>query len=138
MPLLRTAMYAKGIEIWCAPTVDERDIWQSSMRHIAHEGRCFVISACQVQPSPRELGITVAHWEDDRPLIQGNSMIVGPMGDILAGPMRNERGLLVAKIDTAELIKARYDFDVVGHYSRPDVFSLNVDERAKRTVNFQQ
>ena len=55
MPLFRTAMYSKGVEIWCAPTVDERDIWRSSMRHIAHEGRCFVISCCQVQPSPRAL-----------------------------------------------------------------------------------
>lgn len=136
MPLLRTAMYAKGVEIWCAPTVDERDVWQSSMRHIAHEGRCFLVSACQVQPSPRELGITVANWDPDRPLIQGNSVIVGPMGNVLAGPMRNERGLLVADIDTDELVRARYDFDVVGHYSRPDVFSLSVDERAKQSVTF--
>ncbi len=58
------------------------------------------------------------------------------MGEVLAGPMRNERGLLVAQIDTAELVKARYDFDVVGHYARPDVFSLSVDERAKKSVTF--
>jgi nitrilase len=137
MPLLRTAMYAKGVEIWCAPTVDERDVWQSSMRHIAHEGRCFVVSACQVLASPHDLGISVPHWSDSRPLIQGNSMIISPMGEVLAGPMRNERGLLVAKIDTAELVKARYDFDVVGHYARPDVFSLSVDERPKKSVTFQ-
>ncbi|RWR04048.1 carbon-nitrogen hydrolase family protein [Paenirhodobacter populi] len=137
MPLLRTAMYAKGVQIWCAPTVDERDIWQASMRHIAHEGRMFVISACQVQPSPAALGVDVPHWDPARPLIQGNSVIVGPLGDILAGPLRNETGLLTAGIDLTDLVRARYDFDVVGHYARPDVFSLNVDERTKQTVKFQ-
>jgi nitrilase len=128
MPLFRTAMYAKGVEIWCAPTVDERDVWRSSMRHIAHEGRCFVISCCQVQPSPAELGIAVEQWDADRPLIGGGSMIVGPLGDVLAGPLERDTGLLTADIDTDELIRARYDLDVVGHYSRPDVFSLHVDE----------
>ena len=136
MPLLRAAMYAKGVEIWCAPTVDEREIWQASMRHIAHEGRCFVITACQVQSSPAELGIEIAGWEAERPLIRGNSMIVGPLGEVLAGPFKDAVGLLTAEIDTDELIRARYDFDVSGHYSRPDVFSLQVDERAKKTVNF--
>ena len=138
MPLLRTAMYAKGVQVWCAPTVDARDIWQSSMRHIAHEGRLFLISACQVQPSPKSLGTEVPHWEEDLPLIQGNSVIIGPMGDVLAGPLKNETGLLTARIDLGELAKARYDFDVVGHYSRPDVFSLSVDERAKSAVTFQR
>lgn len=136
MPLLRTAMYAKGVQIWCAPTVDERDIWQSSMRHIAHEGRCFVISACQVQASPQALGRSVPDWEPGRPLIRGGSVIVGPYGDVLAGPLFNETGLVVAEIDTATLVQARYDLDVVGHYARPDVFALSVDERSKRTVSF--
>jgi nitrilase len=136
MPLLRTAMYAKGVQIWCAPTVDEREVWQCSMRHIAHEGRCFVVSACQVQPSPSALGIDVPGWDPARALINGGSVIVGPLGEILAGPLHGETGLVSAQIDTDELVRARYDFDVVGHYARPDVFSLNVDERAKRTVNF--
>ncbi|MDH2435475.1 carbon-nitrogen hydrolase family protein [Pokkaliibacter sp. MBI-7] len=138
MPLLRTAMYAKGVEIWCAPTVDERDIWQCSMRHIAHEGRCFVISACQVQPSPVQLGIEVAGWDAQRPLIRGGSVIIGPLGDVLAGPLTDQTGLLTAEIDTADLIRARYDFDVTGHYARPDVFELHVDERRKQGVVFRQ
>lgn len=136
MPLLRTAMYAKGVQIWCAPTVDERDIWQCSMRHIAHEGRCFVISACQVQPSPAELGLDVPGWDPQRPLINGGSLIVGPLGDVLAGPLHGQTGLLTATIDIDELMRARYDFDVVGHYARPDVFTLEVDERARQTVRF--
>lgn len=131
MPLFRTAMYSKGLEIWCAPTVDERDIWRATMRHIAHEGRCFLISACQVQPSPAELGIKRDGWPDDRPLINGGSMIVGPLGDVLAGPKEGGVGLLTAEIDTGDLMRARYDFDVVGHYARPDIFTLTIDERPK-------
>lgn len=136
MPLLRTAMYAKGVEVWCAPTVDEREMWQVSMRHIAHEGRCFVVSACQVQASPQELGLEIANWPAERPLIAGGSLIVGPMGEVLAGPLVGRAGLLTAQIDTAELVRARYDYDVVGHYARPDVFELTVDERAKAGVRF--
>lgn len=136
MPLLRTAMYAKGVQIWCAPTVDERDIWQCSMRHIAHEGRCFVISACQVQPSPAELGLDLPGWDPQRPLINGGSLIVGPLGDVLAGPLHGQTGLLTATIDIEDLVRARYDFDVVGHYARPDVFALDVDERARQSVRF--
>lgn len=101
------------------------------MRYTAHEGRCFVISACQVQPSPAALG-----WDDQRPLINGNSMIVGPFGEILAGPLENATGLLVAKVNREDLVKARYDFDVSGHYACPDIFSLNVDECPKHNVEF--
>ncbi|KIH82620.1 carbon-nitrogen hydrolase family protein [Pseudomonas batumici] len=138
MPLLRTAMYAKGVEVWCAPTVDEREMWQVSMRHIACEGRCFVVTACQVQPSPQALGIEVANWPAERPLINGGSLIVGPMGEVLAGPFVGQAGLLTAQIDTDQLVRARYDFDVTGHYARPDVFELQVDERAKPGVRFIQ
>ncbi|MQA54064.1 carbon-nitrogen hydrolase family protein [Pseudomonas piscis] len=136
MPLLRTAMYAQGIEVWCAPTVDEREMWQVSMRHVAHEGRCFVVSACQVQASPEELGLQIANWPAQRPLIAGGSVIVGPMGDVLAGPLVGRAGLICAQIDTDDLVKARYDYDVVGHYARPDVFELTVDQRPRPGVRF--
>ena len=136
MPQLRLAMYAKGIDIWAAPTVDERDIWQCSMRHIAHEGRCFVVSACQVQPSPAALGLDLPGWDADRPLIRGGSLIVDPLGEVLAGPLFNETGLVSATIDIGAIVRGRYDFDVVGHYARPDIFSLTVDERARAPVFF--
>lgn len=138
MPLLRTAMYAKGLDIWCAPTVDDRDIWQSSMRHIAHEGRCFLVSACQVLGTPDETGSVAAGWDRDRPLIRGGSVIVGPLGDVLAGPLFNSEGLVTAEIDLAEIARARFDFDPVGHYARPDVFSLHVDDRPKQAVAFRE
>jgi nitrilase len=126
MPLLRTAMYAKGLDIWCAPTVDERDIWQTSMRHIAYEGRLFVISACQYQPPPA--ASAAPDWPRDRPLIRGGSIIVSPLGDVLAGPVYNREELLVATIDRDDVVRGRYDLDVIGHYARPDVFTLTVDE----------
>ena len=136
MPQLRNAMYAKGIDVWAAPTVDDRDIWQCSMRHIAHEGRCFVVSACQVIDKPQALGVEVPGWDDERPLIRGGSVIVGPLGDVLAGPFYGEAGLISATINTDEIVKARYDFDVVGHYARPDVFKLIVDEQVRQPVAF--
>ena len=111
-------------------------MWQVSMRHIAHEGRCFVVSACQVQASPEALGVEIANWPAERPLIAGGSVIVGPMGDVLAGPLVGGAGLLVAQIDTDDLVRARYDYDVVGHYARPDIFELTVDERVRAGVRF--
>ena len=134
MPLFRTALYAKGVDIWCAPTVDCRDAWQATMRHIALEGRCFVVSACQVQSSPADLNRSVENWPADRPLMSGGSVIVGPLGDVLAGPLFDSSGLVSAVVDLADIPRSRFDFDVVGHYSRPDVFRLSVDEREQASV----
>lgn len=134
MPLLRSYMYAKGVEVYCAPTVDCRDQWQHSMKHIAHEGRCFVVTAVQYLPSPETLGKTVPHWKDDEELMRGGSVIVDPMGQVLAGPLYHKEGLVSAEIDLEDIVKAKYDMDVSGHYARPDVFSLHVDTRPKKTV----
>jgi nitrilase len=128
MPLLRSTMYAKGVEIWCAPTVDDRDIWQTSMRHIAYEGRLFLVSACQYVPPPIEASRKDDAWPLDKPLIRGGSVIVSPMGEVLAGPLYDQEGLISAEIDRDDIIKARYDFDPTGHYARPDVFELTVNE----------
>jgi len=135
MPLFRTALNAKGLDIWCAPTVDDRDIWQASMRHIAYEGRCFLVSACQYQPPPTNQAEDGLDWPADTPLIRGGSTIISPMGDVLAAPLYGKEGLVVAEIDLDDLARARYDLDVIGHYARPDVFDLRVDETS-RGVSF--
>jgi len=136
MPLFRTAMYAKGVTIWCAPTVDDRDVWQSTMRHIALEGRCFVLSACQYL-----LRSDCPPWyhpiQGDDPgtvLIGGGSVIISPSGEILAGPTRDGELVVTADIDLNEIARGKFDLDVVGHYARPDIFSLSVDERPKVSV----
>lgn len=134
MPLLRTTMYAKGIEIWCAPTVDDRDIWQSSMSHIAYEGRNFLVSSCQFQPPPTK-DIKDTSWPKDKPLIRGGSVIISPMGEVLAGPLYDQEGLIFAEIDLDDIVKARYDMDPTGHYSRPDVFTLTVNEEKRLALN---
>ncbi|MEV6964453.1 carbon-nitrogen hydrolase family protein [Hamadaea sp. NPDC051192] len=131
MPLFRTAMYAKGVNVWCAPTVDDRESWQSTMRHIAVEGRCFVLSACQyVTRADFPDDVTpVQGDEPDRVLIGGGSVIISPMGHILAEASREKEQILIATLDLDDITRARFDLDVVGHYARPDIFALTVDER---------
>jgi nitrilase len=140
MPLLRTAMYAKGVELYCAPTVDCRRTWAPTMRHIAAEGRCFVLSACQFArradfPNDYPIDMKPLSLQDGEPvLIDGGSMIVNPMGEILAGPNYDGECILTAEIDRGLIAAGKFDLDVVGHYARPDVFQLAVDERAKPAV----
>ncbi|MFO0852395.1 MAG: nitrilase-related carbon-nitrogen hydrolase [Gemmataceae bacterium] len=136
MPLLRTAMYAKGVELYCAVTVDDREAWVPTVRHIALEGRCFVLSACQVlRRSDLPPGYPTGRFPADQEwLIRGGSCVVGPLGELLAGPVYGEECVLVADLDRADLVRAKFDFDVVGHYARPDVFRLTVNEAAARPV----
>ncbi len=129
MPLLRMYMYSQGIQIYCAPTADHRDTWLPTMRHIAQEGRCFVLSSCQY--------LTRAHCPRDYDAIQGNdpetvlmrggSSIIGPLGQVLAGPQFDGPTILVADLDLNEIPGSKYDFDVAGHYARPDIFRLYVN-----------
>jgi nitrilase len=136
MPLLRMSMYAKGIQIWCAPTADSRDSWVATMRHIACEGRCFVLSANQFVRRcdyPEEYPIEGNHqW--DAVLCRGASMIVSPLGEILAGPEVDGEAIVRAELDLGEIAEGKYDFDVVGHYARPDVFRLSVNEQPMPAV----
>lgn len=134
VPLFRTAYYAKGIDVWVAPTVDSREIWQASMRTIAYEARSFLVSAVQFKPAVAD-ELTPPGWEKGANLINGGSIIVSPMGEVLAGPLTGKEGLLTAEIETDDVIKARYDFDPSGHYSRGDVFQLTVNE-TPRDVKF--
>jgi len=141
MPALRQAMYAQGTEIYCAPTADDRKTWASSMIHIAVEGRVFVLSSCQVTKLSdypdyfQEQFIMKDHQEDDY-LMHGGSMIVNPYGEVLAGPVYDEEVELYADIDLSMIQQTNLDYDVCGHYSRPDVFNLQVDTAPKSAVEF--
>ncbi|WP_328912272.1 MULTISPECIES: nitrilase-related carbon-nitrogen hydrolase [unclassified Streptomyces] len=138
MPLFRAAMYAKGVDIWCAPSVDHRDAWQVTMRHVALEGRCFVLCANQFL-TRADLPPDVRPVQGEAPgtvLINGGSVIVSPLGNVLAGPLRDAEGVLTAELDLDELPRARFDFDASGHYSRPDVFGLLVDDRPRPGVRW--
>src|SRR5699024_7478383 len=138
MPLLRQAMYAKGVELYCAPTVDDRPTWTATMTHIALEGRTQVLSACQyistdADPDDHPL-------EDDLPCAgtahRGGSISVALTGQLLAGPVYDEETILYADIDPAAKTRSHLDFDVVGHYSRPDVFELTVHSESRNSVSF--
>ena len=128
MPLARSAMYQQGIDIYVAPTWDNSDSWISTLRHIAREGRVFVIgtnSCLRGSDVPRDLpGAAEMYGGDDDWMSRGNTVIVGPDGSVLAGPLVGEAGMLVAKLDLGDLTLARRQFDPIGHYARPDVFQL--------------
>ena len=136
MPLMRMAMYSKNIQLYCAPTADDRDSWGPSMIHVALEGRCFVISACQY--------LTRGDCPDDYDAIQGNdpdtvlmrggSCIVSPLGQMLLAPNFDGPGIFSHEIDLGEIARAKYDLDVTGHYARADVFQLFVNERPMTAV----
>ena len=131
MPMARMAMYSKGVEIYLAPTADARDSWQSTLRHIACEGRCFVLGCNQfvikgMYPDDLE-GLDELDEHPDV-ICRGGSAIISPFGEVLAGPLYDQEGTLFADIDLAEVARGKFDFDVVGHYARPDVFQLVVNE----------
>jgi len=129
MPLLRMHLYAQGVQLYCAPTADDRETWQATVRHIALEGRCFVLACNQFARR--------GDYPDDYPAAQGQdpetvmarggSCIIDPLGRILAGPLFDGPGILSAELDLNEIARGKFDFDVVGHYARPDVFRLTVN-----------
>lgn len=136
MPMLRMAMYSKGISVYCAPTADDRETWLPTMRHIAMEGRCFVLTTCQVVRRgdfPDDYRCTIT--DDPEALVmRGGAAIIDPLGRVLAGPAFGEETLLTAELDTDILAGAKFDFDVAGHYARPDVFTLTVNEKPQKAV----
>jgi nitrilase len=137
MPLARAAIYGKGATLYLAPTADSREEWQSTIRHIALEGRCFVFSVNQyVHKSmyPEDLACygDLENLPDN--LCPGGSAIIGPLGQYIAGPVRDREEILLADLDLGAIGESRFDFDVMGHYARPDVLKLVVDETPLNSV----
>lgn len=141
MPLARYSLYAQGVEIYIAPTYDSGDGWIGTMQHIAREGRCWVIGS--------GVALTYSDLPDDFPDKQslyssaeewinpGDSVLIAPGGDIVAGPMREEKGILYGEIDTKSLATSKRALDVVGHYSRPDIFTLSVNTEPQSPIKFR-
>ena len=135
MPMMRMSMYDQGIELYCAPTADDRETWISTVKHIALEGRCFVFSSCQFFTKadyPSEFDIS--NIDGDELIMKGGSCIISPLGKVLASAGNKKRAIIYSEINLNEIIQGKYDFDVVGHYSRPDIFKLKVNKKSKKPV----
>jgi nitrilase len=140
MPMLRMAMYSKGVQLYCASTVDDRDSWIPTMRHIAFEGRCFVLSACQyIKRGAYPANYPSTHGDDPHTVvIRGGSCIINPLGEFLVEPDYEGEKILTAEIDPGQIARGKYDFDVAGHYARPDIFRLYVNERPHTAAVFSR
>lgn len=129
MPLARMGMYQKGVQIYLAPTADARLSWQSTLQHIALEGRCFVLAANQWVTRdmyPKDLQASEELSKQPETMSAGGSVIVNPLGEVLAGPVWNQEAILAADINMEQITQSKLDFDPIGHYHRPDVFELNI------------
>jgi len=134
MPFARMAMFQKGVEIYVAPTADSRNTWLATMQHIALEGRCFVLACNQYFTKAMYPEKYQNLIRDQAEIIcPGGSVIISPMGQILAGPLQNEAGVLMATLDLDEIAQSKLDFDVVGHYARNDIFDFKVNHQPETT-----
>lgn len=142
MPLARYALFAQGLQVYIAPTYDSGDGWLATLRHIALEGRCWVLGSGTVLraedipddfPARTQLFTDPGEWIND-----GDSVVIDPQGKTVAGPMRRELGILFADIDLERVAAARRTLDVAGHYARPDIFDLRVHRGAAEPVRFTE
>jgi nitrilase len=130
MPLARYFMYAKGVQIYVAPTWDYGETWVSTLRHIAKEGAMYVLGACmpmKVSDIPEEMEFRKQYDSSKEWINPGDSIIINPKGEIIAGPLHKEEDILYADIDFALIAHAKWSLDVAGHYARPDVFKFSVN-----------
>lgn len=132
MPLARMALYMKGVNLYIVPTADQREVYQATLRHIAFEGRCFVIMSNQyVEKSmyPTDL----KYYDDlkDQPevMCRGGSCIINPYGEYIAKPLFDRPGIITAELNLDEIVQSKYDWDPVGHYNRPEIFDFKINER---------
>ncbi len=139
MPLARAAMYAQGVEIYLAPTWDNSEEWVATLQHIAKEGRAYVVGVAPLlrgSDVPEDLRGEIYRADVDDWMSRGHTTIVGPGGQVLAGPVVDREEIVYAEIDTDQVRDQRRLFDPVGHYARPDVFRLTVDTRRQSSVDF--
>ena len=141
MPLARFALYAQNIDIYCAPTWDSGDAWLATMQHIAREGGCWVVG-CATSIEASDVPETLKYRDElfpnaDEWINPGDAVVYQPFGGAIAGPMRKEKGLLIAEIDVAAARASRRKFDVSGHYARPDVFKLTVNQKPQSPIGFE-
>jgi nitrilase len=130
MPLARMSMYQQGVEIYIAPTADSRDSWTATMQHIALEGRCFVLGCNQfITKSMYPTRFQGFLENEPEEMCRGGSVIVSPLGEILAGPLFDKSGALIADIDLEQILLSKLDFDVIGHYARNDIFNLSISNQ---------
>jgi nitrilase len=138
MPLARFALYAAGVQVYVAPTWDEGDAWIASARHIAFEGRCWVLacgSVLRASDMPADLPMRSELYPDPDELINpGDSAIVSPSGEVVAGPLHGEDGILYADCDPFTSARAHRTLDVAGHYGRPDIFQLTIDRSPRQPI----
>jgi len=141
MPLARFSLFAQGIQVYVAASWDKGDVWLASMRHIAAEGRCWVLgNGCSMQARdiPADFPERDRLYPDlDEWLNPGDSIIVAPGGRVVAGPLHEAHGILYADVDAAAADAARYTFDAAGHYNRPDIFSLTVRRGRAAPITFE-
>ncbi len=142
MPLARYTLYSQGVEIYVAPTYDSGDEWLGTMQHIAREGRCWLVcSGVAVTnsdipgdfPDRETLYPATEEW-----INPGDSVVIAPGGEIVAGPVRKEKGILYAEVDARRVGTSKRDLDVAGHYSRPDIFTLSVNKQTQSPVKFNK
>jgi nitrilase len=139
MPLARYAIYSQGVEIYIAPTYDSGDNWIGTMKHIAREGRCWVVGCGNLMHTrdlPADLPEKTMMFPDDEWVNPGDSIVISPDGEVAAGPMHEEAGILYCDVDLQKVGLARRTLDVVGHYSRPDIFTLHVNTRPQSPIQF--
>ena len=138
MPLARYTLYAQGVEIYIAPTYDSGDAWIGTLQHIAREGRCWVLGsgfAMRASDIPPDFPQKDELYPDPGAWVNpGDSVVIGPDGKIVEGPLRQDIGVLYTDIDRSAVGVARRSFDVAGHYSRPDIFELRVNRHAQKPI----
>ncbi len=141
MPLARYALYAQGIEVYIAPTYDSGDGWIGTLQHIAREGCCWVMGCGNLMKGsdiPDNFPEKSSLYPDsDEWVNPGDSIVIAPGGEIVAGPMREETGILYCDIDREKVGIAKRALDVTGHYSRPDIFKLHVNTKPQSPVEFE-